>query len=278
MVGMAEEAARDAFARLVKLPDSEMDLAEGALWIAAEEYPDMRVGLYLDKIERLAVELRRRVRAEIEPDRVVEICNHFLFQEQRFHGNTAAYTDVRNSYLNEVMDRRTGIPVTLATVYLAVGERAGLPVRGVGMPGHFLVRYQGSRSKELFVDPFHARVLDRAGCEALLGETYQGQVTMRPAFLKPVLKRQILARILNNLKTTFMAQGDLARALAASDRIILADPHLTAEWRDRGLIEHQLRRDRDALRDFNKYLSLKPEPEDAERIRTVKNELLGRLN
>jgi len=160
MVGMAEEAARDAFARLVKLPESEMDLAEGALWIAAEEYPDMRVGLYLDQIERLAVELRRRVRAEIEPDRVVEICNHFLFQEQRFHGNTAAYTDVRNSYLNEVMDRRTGIPVTLATVYLAVGERAGLPVRGVGMPGHFLVRYQGSRSKELFVDPFHARVLD----------------------------------------------------------------------------------------------------------------------
>lgn len=275
---MAEETARDAFARLVKLPDAEMDLAEGALWIAAEAYPDLRVGSYLERIERLAGEVRRRVRAETEPDRVVEICNHFLFQEQRFHGDREGYTDVRNSYLNEVLDRRTGIPVTLAVVYLAVGERAGLPVRGVGMPGHFLVRYQGTRSKEIFVDAFHGRVLDRAGCEALLNENYQGQVTMRPAFLKPVLKRQILARILNNLKTTFMAQGDLVRALAASDRIILADPHLTAEWRDRGMIEHQLRRDRDALRDFNRYLGMKPEPDDADRIRTLKNELLGRLN
>lgn len=278
MGGMAEEAARDAFARLVKLPDAELDLAEGALWIAAEEYPDLRVGAYVEKIERLAAELRRRIRTETEPDRVVEICNHFLFQEQRFHGNRAAYADIRNSYLNEVIDRRTGIPVTLAAVYIAVGERAGLPVRGAGLPGHFLVRYQGSRSREIFVDAFHGRMLDRQGCEALLHETYQGQVTMRPAFLKPVLKRQILARILNNLKTTFMAQGDLPRALAASDRIILADPHLTAEWRDRGMIEHQLRRDRDALRDFNRYLSLKPEPEDADRIRTLKNELLGRLN
>jgi regulator of sirC expression with transglutaminase-like and TPR domain len=275
---MAEKGARQAFARLVKLPDNEMDLAEGALWIAAEEYPDLRVGAYLEKLDRLAGDLRRRVRTETVPDRVVEICNHFLFQEHRFHGNTTAYADVRNSYLNEVIDQRTGIPVTLAAVYIAVGERAGLPVRGVGLPGHFLVRYQGSRSKEIFVDAFNGRVLDREGCAALLHETYQGQVTMRPSFLRPVLKRQILARILNNLKTAFMAQGDLLRALAASDRIILADPHLTAEWRDRGMIEHTLRRDGDALRDFNKYLSLKPEPEDADRIRTLKNELLGRLN
>jgi regulator of sirC expression with transglutaminase-like and TPR domain len=275
---MAEAGAREAFARLVKLPESEMDLAEGALLIAAEEYPGLRVGPYLEKIDRLAGDLRRRVRTETEPERVVEICNHFLFREQQFRGNTTDYADIRNSYLNEVLDRRTGIPVTLAAVYIAVGERAGLPVRGVGMPGHFLVRYQGSRSKEIFVDAFNGRVLDREGCAALLHETYQGQVTMRPAFLRPVLKRQILARILNNLKTAFMARGDLLRALAASDRIILADPHLTAEWRDRGMIEHQLRRDGDALRDFNKYLSLKPEPEDADRIRTLKNELLGRLN
>lgn len=278
MVEMAEHGARAAFARLVKVPDADMDLAEGALWIAAEEYPDLRVGAYLEKIDRMGRELRERVRTETDPNSVVEICNHFLFQEQRFHGDTEAYTDVRNSYLNDVIDRRTGIPVTLATIYIAVGERAGLPVRGVGMPGHFLVRYQGGRAREIFIDAFHGRALDRGGCETLLKETYQGQVSMRPAFLKPVLKRQILARILNNLKTTFMAQGDLGRALAASDRIILADPHLTSEWRDRGMIEFQLRRDGDALRDFNKYLSLKPEPEDADRIRSLKNELLGRLN
>jgi len=275
---MAAQGARAAFARLVKVPDAEMDLAEGALWIAAEEYPNLRVPAYLEKVDRLGAELHNRVRTETDPVRVVEICTDFLFREQRFHGESEAYADVRNSYLNDVIDRRIGIPVTLATIYLAAGERAGLPVRGVGMPGHFLVRYQGGHAPAIFIDAASGRALDRAGCEALLEETYQGQVSMRPAFLRPVLKRQILARILNNLKTTFMAQGDLHRAIAASDRIILADPHLTSEWRDRGMIEFQLRRDGEALRDFNKYLSLRPEPEDADRIRSMKNELLGRLN
>jgi len=278
MVGMAEQEARAAFARMVKVPDAEMDLAEAALLIAAEEYSQLRVGAYLEKLDRMAMELRERVRTQTEPERVVDLCNQFFFQDQGFHGNSTDYTDVRNSYLNDVIDRRTGIPITLATIYIAVGERAGLPVRGVGLPGHFLVRYQGGRAQEIFIDAFHGRALDRAGCEALLEETYQGQVAMRPAFLKPVLKRQILARILNNLKTSFMAQGDLPRALAASDRIVLADPHLTSEWRDRGMIEFQLHRDADAMRDFNKYLSLKPEPEDAERVRKMKTELLGRLN
>ena len=112
----------------------------------------------------------------------------------------------------------------------------------------------------------------------MLGEMYGEAVPMRPGFLEPSPKRQILARILNNLKGIYMGKGDLQRALASSDRIMLANPHATGEWRDRGMIEFRLHRDRDALRDFARYLEIRPEPVDAPRIRQLRNELLGRLN
>ena len=256
-----------------------MDLAEGALLIAAEAYPQLRVGTYLDRIARLAGELREVVGAEIVPARVVERCNAFFFKDQRFRGNADDYYDPRNSFLNEVLDRRLGIPITLSVVYVAVGERAGLPVRGVGMPGHFMVKYAPRAAEaEVFVDPYHARVRTREECAKMLADLYGEAVPMRAGFLEPSSKRQILARILNNLKGIYLSRGDLKRALAASDRIIVANPHGTAEWRDRGMIEYRLRRDRAALRDFARYLEVRPEPEDAPRIRQLRNELLGRLN
>lgn len=276
---MRQPAARAGFTRVVQMPERELDLAEGGLWIAAEEYPDLRPSIYLERIARMAQELRRRIRPETDPRRVVDICNTYFFEDLRFRGNREDYHDPRNSFLNDVIERRLGIPVTLSVVYLAVGERAGLPVRGVGMPGHFLVKYAPAvAGPEIFIDAFNARTLDRRGCEKLLEEMYGEALTMRPAFLEPMGKRQILARILNNLKGLYLSRGDLHRALAASDRIVLADPHLTAEWRDRGLIEFQLRRDAAALQDFNRYLAQRPEPEDAARIRQLRGELVGRLN
>ena len=276
---MTPAEARDAFTRFLKTPEAEMDLAEGALLIAAEEYPELRLGAYLDRIERLAGELREVVGDEISPAGVVERCNAFFFEAQRFRGNHADYYDPRNSYLNEVLERRLGIPITLSVVYVVVGERAGLPLRGVGMPGHFMVKYAPRAAEgEVFIDPFHGRVRSREECAKMLGEMYGEAVPMRPGFLEPSPKRQILARILNNLKGIYMGKGDLQRALASSDRIMLANPHATGEWRDRGMIEFRLHRDRDALRDFARYLEIRPEPVDAPRIRQLRSELLGRLN
>src|SRR5439155_10640289 len=134
--GLALQApaeARDAFTRLLQTPEPELDLAEAALLIAAEEYPDLRPAVYLNQIARLSGELKQRIRAEVEPDRVVEVLNAYLFEELHFKGNREEYYDPRNSFLNEVLDRRVGIPITLAVLYVALGERAGLPVRGVGM-------------------------------------------------------------------------------------------------------------------------------------------------
>jgi regulator of sirC expression with transglutaminase-like and TPR domain len=269
--------ARDAFARLLQTPDAELDLAEAALLIAAEEYADLRPAVYLNQIARMASELKQKIRGEVEPRRVVQVANDYFFEEQHFKGNREEYYDPRNSFLNEVLDRRVGIPITLAVLYIAVGERAGLPVRGVGMPGHFLVKYAPTAG-EIFIDAFNGRTLSREECGKMLQEMYGGTVEMRPALLEPSSKRQILARILNNLKSLYMSRNELDKALAASDRIIMADAHLTSEWRDRGMILLQLHRDSDALKDFTRYLGVRPEPDDAPRIKQLRGELVSRLN
>src|SRR5918911_934235 len=276
---VSQWSPRAAFSRLVQLPESEIDLAEGALWIAAEDYPDLRPAIYLEKIARMAEELKARIHSEVAPQRIVEKFNRYFFEELHFKGNREEYYDPKNSFLNEVIDRRIGIPITLSVVYIAIGERAGLPVRGVGMPGHFVVKYAPTTAAvEIFIDPFNAQVLDRTGCAKLLEEMFGADFLVKPIFFEPSGKRSILARILNNLKALWMSGGDLRRALSASDRIVLADPHLTSEWRDRGLIEQHLHMDTAALADFNRYLSIRPEPEDAERIRQMRNQLMGRLN
>ena len=275
---MTPAEARDALTRLLPTPEPELDLAEAALLIAAEEYPDLRPAVYLNQIARMSSDLKQRIRAEVEPQRVVERANTYFFEELHFKGNREEYYDPRNSFLNEVIDRRVGIPITLAVLYVAVGERAGLPVRGVGMPGHFLVAYAPSSPGEVFVDAFNGRTLTREECAKMLEEMYGGTVPMRPALLQPSTKRQILARILNNLKSLYLSRGDLARALTASDRIMLTDPHLTSEWRDRGLIQFQLRHDTEALKDFNRYLAVRPEPEDTARVKQLRGQLISRLN
>ena len=276
---MTPAEARDAFTRLLQSPERELDLAEGALLIAAEEYPELRPSTYLNQIARMSSDLKQRVRTEVEPRRIVELANDYFFEELHFKGNREEYYDPRNSFLNEVIDRRVGIPITLAVLYVAVGERAGLPVRGVGMPGHFLVKYAPATvGVEVFIDAFNGRALTREDCGKMLQEMYGEAVEMRPALLEPSTKRQILARILNNLKSLYLSRGDLARALSASDRIVLTDPHLTAEWRDRGLIQFQLRRDTAALNDFSRYLAVRPEPDDAARVKQLRAQLISRLN
>ena len=135
--------ARDRFAAMVTRPESELDLAAAALEIAAEEYPQLVPGPYLQRLDVLAERVRDRLGDETAPLIVLQELNRVLFEEERFRGNAEAYYDPRNSFLNDVLDRRVGIPITLSLIYLEVGWRLGLPLSGVGFPGHFLVRYEG---------------------------------------------------------------------------------------------------------------------------------------
>src|SRR2546428_7443242 len=272
---MTPAEARDAFTRLLQTPEGELDLAEAALLIAAEEYPGLRPAVYLNQIARMGSELKHRIRAEVEPSRVVEVENAYLFEELHFKGNRQEYYDPRNSLLNEVLDRRVGFSLSLPMLYVAVGERSGLPVRGVGMTGHFLVKYAPATSGEIFIDASNGRTLTREECAKMLNEMYGGEVKMRPALLEPSTKRQILSRILNNLKSLYLSRGDLARALGASDRIMLRDPHPPFGWRDRGLIHFLIHHNAQAPAGFTPPPALPPGPEDAAPVQQPRGQLIS---
>jgi len=254
-------------------PEPELDLATAALLVAAEEYPQLPLAPYLRRLDLLAERVRDRLGDETAPLVVVQELNRVLFEEEGFRGNVEAYYDVRNSFLNDVLDRRLGIPITLSVVYLEVGWRLGLPLVGVGFPGHFLVRYEGEAVR-LLVDPFEGgrlRFEDQA--QELLDRVYGGMVPLQPEYLQPVTKRDILVRILTNLKGIYLNARDDRRALAAVERILVLRPGAASELRDRGMLLARIGRVGEAIADLERYLISAPEAPDARRVRELIREL-----
>jgi regulator of sirC expression with transglutaminase-like and TPR domain len=257
--------ARRALGALVSGDENDIDLPRAALLVAGEEYPDLDPEPYLARLDGLGAQLRERVAGETSPERQVAELNALLFGEEGFRGNTAAYYDPRNSYLNEVLDRRLGIPITLALVYVAVGRRAGLPLSGVGLPAHFVVAYEGPT--RLLVDAFNCgRVLSLSDCQELLRQAYGGSLTLEPAHLESTSARHILARLITNLKLAYQRSGDLVRALRASEQLSLVLP-TSGELRERGLLRYRLADFAGAVADLDMYLEFEPAAPDAEAIR-----------
>lgn len=260
-------------AELVARPESEIDLAAGALLIAAEEYPQLQVAPYIRRLDLLAERVKDRLAGETAPVVVLEELRRVLFEEERFEGNADAYQDPRNSFLNDVLDRRLGIPITLGIITLEVGWRVGLPLAGVNFPGHFLVRYGGPVAR-LLVDPFDGgRLRWEEDGQALLDKVYGGMVRMRSEFLRPTTRSDILARVLTNLKGIYLNTGDDARALAAVDRILMIRPAATVELRDRGLLLARSGREQEAVVELERYLDRAPAAPDAQRVRSLIDDL-----
>jgi regulator of sirC expression with transglutaminase-like and TPR domain len=242
-------------------------LAEGALWIAAEAHPDLDVPRGLARIDALGHRAAERLTPDMDVDRAASAVARFLFEEESFQGNTEDYYDPRNSFLDDVLDRRLGIPITLSVVYVAVASRAGLVAAGVGLPGHFVVRVE-RQGRSRLVDPFHGgALLDRAGCEALVARVRPGGGPLDPRWLQPVTTRQIFVRMLANLKAVYSALGDWARALGATERIVLLVPDALEELRDRGMLHARLGQGLAAVRDWEAYLQKAPAAQDAEQVR-----------
>lgn len=263
----------ERLAELVARPESEIDLAAGALLIAAEEYPQLQVAPYLRRLDLLAERVRDRLAGETAPVVVLQELCAVLFGEERLEGNAEAYQDPRNSFLNDVLDRRLGIPITLGIITLEVGWRVGLPLTGVNFPGHFLVRYEGEVAK-LLLDPFDGgRVRWEDEGQSLLDKVYGGMVRMRPEFLRPATRSDILARVLTNLKGIYLNTGDDDRALAAVDRILLLRPAATVELRDRGLLLARSGRKHEAVAELERYLDRAPAAPDAQRVRSLIDDL-----
>ena len=242
-------------------------LARGALLIAQEQYPDLELDRYLDKIAALAREAEMVVKMGNDTIEKIQLLSHFLFEQKGFEGNREEFSDPRNSFLNEVIDRRRGIPITLSVIYIEVGRRLGLNLYGVGFPTHFLVKAVDERG-ELIIDPFYdGAILTLEEIRARLTQVYGQPVEVSPAHLKPIGARHILVRMLRNLKAIYLKSADSTRALSALDRILLLDPRSLEELMERGTLYESLECFKAALDDFQSFLSQAPEHTASETAR-----------
>jgi regulator of sirC expression with transglutaminase-like and TPR domain len=272
-VNAPAQTARSRFAEIVARSEQELDLAEAALLIAGEHYPQLPTAPYLRRLDLLAERVRDRLANETAPLLVLQELGRILFEEEGFRGNSEAYYDPRNSFLNDVLDRKLGIPITLSILYLEVGWRLGLPLRGINFPGHFMVRYEG-QAVPVLIDPFQrGKLMFEDQAQELLDRVYGGMVKLESEFLSVADKKDILARVLSNLKSIYLNARDDARALAAIERLILVRPSALAEVRDRGMLLARTGRSDEALADLERYLDFAPEAPDARRIRVLIDEL-----
>jgi regulator of sirC expression with transglutaminase-like and TPR domain len=272
-VTLPAPAPRSKFAAAVARPEPEIDLATAALLVAAEEYPQLAPESYLRRLDEFAERVRDRQWDATAPVVVLQDLNRVLFEEEGFRGNVEAYYDPRNSFLNDVLDRRVGIPITLSLIYLEVGWRLGLPLHGVNFPGHFLVRYDGEALR-LLIDPFQGgRVRFEDEAQDLLDHVYGGSVRMQPTFLRPADRKDILLRMLENLKATYLNARDDERALAALERILLLAPDSPDHVRDCGMVLTRLGRGADAAAALRRYLELVPEAPDRVRVEMLLDQL-----
>jgi regulator of sirC expression with transglutaminase-like and TPR domain len=267
--------APDHLAELLAREESAIDLARACLLIAQDAYPGLDVDGYLGEIERLAARLRGRLPEAADAEARIVALNEFLFADLGYTGNADHYYDPRNSYLNEVLDRRTGIPLTLSVLYLEIGRRIGLPLEGVSFPGHFLVRLQ-LRGSLLVLDPFsggepQSEADLRARLRRVIPEGATGPVPLEELpleqFLEPAGKRQILARLLRNLKGIYREADKPERLLEVLNRMRVVAPEAHGELRERGLLYQRLECYRAALKDLADYAALEPDAPDAEEMR-----------
>lgn len=264
--GEAAASPRDAFAALAAGPDSDIDLAEAALVIAAEEYPDLDVAAYLAKLDEVADGTRSRLAPARSDAERAELLLRHLFDDEGFVGNEEEYDDPRNSYLNDVLDRRTGIPISLSVVHMEVAARLDVPLVGVSFPGHFLVKCAGDR--EVVIDPFFGRVLSESECAERLAHILGPDIELRPELhLRAATVREILVRMLGNLKHLYVRHDDFGRALACCERILLLVPDAPIELRDRGVVYEKLECFGAALADFKRFVELAPDDDSVPLVR-----------
>jgi regulator of sirC expression with transglutaminase-like and TPR domain len=265
------------FARLMQRAEEEFNLDEAALLIARTEYPHLNVPDQLGRLDALAFRfLCDLSRPAIE---IIESMNKLLFEKEQFRGNEEEYDDPRNSYLNDVLDRKLGIPISLSLIYMEVARRRGLPVMGVSFPGHFLVKYRTGHN-EILIDPYRrGRILTRQDCKELLKAQFGDEAELKPEHFAASTKKQILARMLNNLKGSYVRRHDFTRVLTVIQLALGVEPESSQELHDRGMIYFLMRRYQEAQADFKTYLNLTPRgnPQAVE-VAQVLHRIRGMMN
>jgi len=260
---------RLALAQAVQVPDDHIDLSRCALLIACEEYPGLDVDSYLCLLDELACRCRRQLRPGSGPYHIIGTINHVLFQQEGFRGNRRDYYDPDNSYLNRVLERKVGIPITLSLVYMEVARRLGFPLWGVALPGHFIVKHVGPE-EEVFIDPFHeGAILSVEECEELVWEATGRSDLLSPHHLEATTRRQMLLRLLHNLKAIYVGREDYTRALGVIELALTIAPWDLDQVRDRGLVCYHLGRYGQAIADLESYLRFCDGAPDSAKIAMV---------
>lgn len=259
------------FKDLVKGPEAELDLGRAALAVARVEHPELVPGEYLRLLDELAA--RSGARGIEDGRRALERLRRFLFEDEGFRGNVDAYYDPRNSCLNDVLDRKLGIPITLSVLMMEVGRRVGLAIDGIGLPGHFIVaaRVEGDR---ILLDPFNGGAeLTEEGCTEVSSRAVGRRVKLTATHFSPCTKRQVLIRMLRNLKTVYGKQGEWEKLLRAVDRLLVLDEESPEHVRDRGTALVKLGHLHHGAAEWERYLQRYPHAQDAEGLRAQLREV-----
>ncbi|MBF2026784.1 MAG: tetratricopeptide repeat protein [Oscillatoriales cyanobacterium C42_A2020_001] len=265
-------AIRQLFCQEICKPDTEMSLDRAALYVALEEYPALDVEAYLKMLDDMAASVEKQIPRNAPTYEVIDAISDRLFHQLGYMGTTMHFSNPIAIHFNDVLDRRVGVPITLSLVYLAIARRVGLPMVGIGFPGHFLIRPEDP-TFDGWVDPFYrGAILTRQDCQFRLLEIFRQPVELKDEYLQPLPSRQVLARLLTTLKMAYLNGGNPRKALVATERILLLFPDRADEWRDRGMLNYQLNHFSEARQDFTRYLKLVPNPpEDASFIQGVLN-------
>ncbi len=290
------ELARKRLLHVAGLPYARCDLAEAALLIAAEHAPGVDLPAELRRLDSWARQATPALREAQTAEEQAQGLIAAIHGDLEFAGNESDYYDPRNSYFHVVLERRTGIPITLALVYIELGRRLGIPVRGIAFPGHFLVRV--GNAPGVIVDPFHGKALTPAGCRQRLAAALGPGARLGPEHLAEAEPKEIIVRILRNLKHVFLAraarEGSAASevaapefadgersALACCDRIVMLEPDEPLELRDRGLVHGRMGHATEAYADLERALELAPAAPWSDSVRRglpALRQLAGPLN
>lgn len=270
MITGASSDVIQAFAALVRaeIEDERVDLLRAALTFARIEDPALDIEHYARRVDELGVRVSAKIQDPDDPAQIIAALNEVLFQEEMFRGNTVDYYSPRNSFLHDVLDRRLGIPITLALVYMEVARCVSFQLFGVGMPGHFLLKHYDVDGRSILIDAFErGSIVTEDDCRQKLDSIYSGQVALQPEFLLPVTRRQMLTRMLNNLRSIYLSQRDFRRAVQVVDLILVIYPRSPEDMKQRAVLRYNLNDYRGALSDFEEYVKMSPDASDAEEIR-----------
>ena len=243
------------FSQLASLADDRIDLAHGALLIAKAAYPDLNESLYLERLDRMASRVRLDMTADTESVDIIAKLNCILFEQEKFRGNRDNYYDPDNSFLNRVLDRKTGIPITLSLIYIEVAGRLGLDVRGIGLPGHFITAlYQASG--KIFIDPFNrGKILTVDECLEII-RTHMGNAFAPDLhWLQPISRKELLTRMLRNLKLIYARQDNDVMLFKMIHWILTLQPEAPAELSERAMLYEAMGNPSQAVKDWERYIA-----------------------